>query len=177
MAARNPRLAKIHIARKELALDDGAYRAMLHRLTGQSSSADCSDAQLDAVLEEFKAKGWKPSVVAGSGGRRPATHKPRRAAAEHPVARKARAMWISLGKLGAVRNTSEQALEVFAKRQVGCDAMRFMDQGQGFRLIEALKVMAERAGWSQDVGRLTGREAGELLQRRLDALLEARGAR
>jgi len=31
---RNPRLAKIHIARKELRLDDDAYRAILLRLTG-----------------------------------------------------------------------------------------------------------------------------------------------
>ncbi|NBB17023.1 DUF1018 domain-containing protein [Caulobacter sp. SLTY] len=176
MTARNPRLAKIHIARKELALDDGAYRKMLHRLTGKTSSADCSDAQLDAVLEEFKAKGWKPSVVAGSAVTRPAAGKARRAAADHPVARKARALWISLHQLGVVRDRSDKALEAFARRQLQVEAFQWADQGQGYKLIEALKAMAEREGWSQDTTGYKGQAAIQLLKSRLAALIAKRQA-
>ncbi|MFX8708345.1 regulatory protein GemA, partial [Acinetobacter baumannii] len=67
----------------------------------------------------------------------------------HPMARKARALWISLHKLGVVHNPSEQALEAFAKRQLGCEKLVWARQSDAYRLIEALKSMAERAGWRQ----------------------------
>ena len=86
----------------------------------------------------MKAKGFRPTVN-GSGG------KP----AQHPVAGKARALWISLYQLGAVQNPSEAALEAFAKRQTGCDKLVWMKQSEGYRLVEALKSWAVREGWQQ----------------------------
>ena len=56
-------IAKVKIAAKELCLDDDTYRAMLTRITGRSSAAHCNEAQLGLVLDEMKAKGWKPRVV------------------------------------------------------------------------------------------------------------------
>lgn len=160
-----PMLAKVQIARKELGLDDDTYRAVLERLTGQRSAKGLSDAKLAIVLDEFKAKGWKPKVVAGAApasapksGRRPA---------DHPVARKARAMWISLHQLGVVQDPSESALEAFAKRQLKVDALQWADQRQGFRLIEALKAWAEREGWSQE-------GSTDEIKDRLARLIEAR---
>ncbi len=172
--ARNPRLAKIHIARKELRLDDGAYRAILLRLTGQTSSADCTDAQLDRVLDEFKAKGWKPSVVAGSAAPapRPSDRRPR--PASHPAAGKARALWISLHRLDVIRDPSEAGLEAFARRQLKVERLQWADQGQVYKLIEALKAMATRAGWSQDVAGVPVERQGEVLRARLEALLASR---
>jgi phage gp16-like protein len=35
-------IAKIHVAKKEMALLDDDYRAMLIRVTGRASSADCT---------------------------------------------------------------------------------------------------------------------------------------
>lgn len=148
-ADRRAMLAKVHLAAKDLALDEDARRDVLERVTGRRSSADCSDAQLDAVIAEFKRLGWKPKVA---GGAEPAQRRAGRPpAASHPVALKARAMWISLWNLGVVRNGAESGLEAFAKRQLGVDRLQWADQAQGFRLIEALKAMAERAGWSQDL--------------------------
>lgn len=173
---RNPRLAKIHIARKELRLDDGAYRAILLRLTGQTSSADCTDAQLDRVLDEFKAKGWKPTVIAGSATPAPRSSDRRPRPASHPAAGKARALWISLHQLGVVRDPREAGLEAFARRQLKVDRLQWADQGQVYKLIEALKAMAERAGWSQDVAGVAPDQQGRVLRARLDALLDARAA-
>lgn len=160
-----PMLAKVQIARKELGLDDDTYRAVLERLTGQRTAKGLDDRRLGLVLEEFKAKGWKPKVVAGAktasppkSGRRPA---------DHPVARKARALWISLHQLGVVENGSEQALEAFAKRQLAVDALQWADQAQAEPLIKGLKAMAERAGWSQK-GSL------DQIKARLQVLLEAK---
>lgn len=149
-SGRHAMLAKIHLAAKELALDEDARRDVIERVTGGHRSAgDCSDAQLDAVLAEFKRLGWRPKPAARARtGTAPVS---RRKAATHPVALKARAMWISLWHLGVVRSSTEASLEAFAKRQLGVDRLQWADQAQGYRLIEALKAMAERAGWSQDL--------------------------
>lgn len=135
-------IAKIHIAKKDLDFDDGDYRALLERVTGKVSTTAMSDKQLDQVLGELARLGWKPSVKAG-GKPRPVR------AADHPGAKKARAMLISLGLLGVIRNTSEAALEAFARRQMGDKPLQWADQSQVYKLIEALKAIAERNGWPQ----------------------------
>lgn len=130
--------AKIHVAKKQLALADDDYRQILLDVAGRSSSADCTDAELEKVIKRLQEIGFKPLVK--SGGTRPA---------QHPMARKARALWISLYHLGAVRSPDEKALESFAKRQLGCERLVWANQSDGYRLIEALKAMAERHGWAQ----------------------------
>ena len=52
-------LATVHIAKKELKLDDPTYRLVLERVTGYESAADCGDAQLEDVLKEFKRMGYR----------------------------------------------------------------------------------------------------------------------
>ena len=102
------------------------------------------------MLDELKRLGWKPVLTrGGKAGAAPAS-KPR--AADHPVALKARALWISLHHLGVVRDASDRALEAFAKRQLSVERLQWADQSQGFRLIEALKAMGGRAGWVQPAG-------------------------
>jgi phage gp16-like protein len=134
-------IAKVHVAKKELGLLDDDYRAMLIRVTGKPSSAQCSPAELRALLDEMKAKGFKAKPATGRRGGAAA-------AADHPVARKARALWVSLHHLGAIANPSEQALEAFARRQLKVAKLQWADQAQGYKLIEALKAIGERNGWS-----------------------------
>lgn len=143
-------LAKVHIARKELGLDDDTYRAILERLTGCRSAAGCSELQLAGVLAEFKAKGWVPTNT-GSTPAQPVVNNRKPRPADHPSARKARALWISLRQLGVVRNGSDQALEAFATRQLKVERLQWADQAQCYKLIEALKGIAKREGWDQDV--------------------------
>lgn len=143
-------LAKVHLAKKDLRLDDDTYRDILELITGRRSSAECSVGELETLVAHFRAQGFVPKVVgAGKSGTAPVPGRGR--AADHPVAKKARAMWISLHQLGEVENPSEQALEAFAKRQLRVERMQWMDQSLGFKLIEALKDWAEREGWDQDL--------------------------
>lgn len=165
-------LAKIHIAKKDLRLDDDAYRAMLTRLTGKASSRDCTDAQLGVVLDEMKAKGWTPKFKVAASN--PGASARRGALASSPMAKKARAMWISLHQLGVVRDRSEAALEAFGRRQLGVEKLQWADQSQANLLIEALKAMAERAGWDQDTAGMTPSEALDIVKLRLQRLLDAR---
>ncbi len=127
-------LAKIHIAKKDLRLSDDDYRATLVRITGKSSSAECSERQLEQLLAEFKRQGWKPkggkSAAAGFG---------------KPHVRKIYALWKEAGIVGAVDNATKDALRAFVKRQTGKDAPEFLTPPEANKVSEALKAMIARA--------------------------------
>jgi phage gp16-like protein len=178
---RRAAVVKVQIARRELGLDDDTYRMVLERVTGKTSSTACSDAELGQVLDAFKAQGWKPSVVEGYAGRKgtiilddPQAPHRRQRRADHPAAKKARALWLSLWHLGEVRDSSEAALESFAQRQLGGERLQWADQARVYKLIEALKAMAERAGWSQDLTQVAKAEQVRTLKVRLIRALAAK---
>lgn len=158
-------IAKVHVAKKQLGLSDDDYRAVMLRVAGRTSAADCTDRELVQLVEEFRAKGFSAEA---RGPAKMVASKP----ADHPVARKARALWISLGLLGAVADPSDAALEAFARRQLGCAKMQWADQALGYKLIEALKAIGERHGWSQSLaGVAAGAHATVLSRRLVDALI------
>lgn len=69
MNRRNLQLSKIHIAKKDLGLDDETYRALLNRVAGVTSAKDFTPLQTVAVLAEFERLGWKPNTKPKAGGR------------------------------------------------------------------------------------------------------------
>jgi len=149
----------VQAARRAHALDDDTYRATLERLTGKTSSTACSRAELAAVLDFLNGKSNGPAVIEG-GKAGPVAGRGAASAADHPSAKKARALWLSLWELGVVRDPAEHALEAFAKRQLHCDRLQWADQALTYKLIEALKGMAERNHWSQDVSGITAKTHG-----------------
>lgn len=159
-SARNSRralLAKVHIAKKALGLQDDDYRAIIVRVTGKCSAGDLSIAQLEALLAEFERLGFQPV--------RSIRRAPR---ATHATAQKARALWISLFQLGAIADPSDSALEAFAKRQLKVDRLQWADQSRAYPLIEALKAIAERHGWPQKLpARISSEEGKRILKNRL----------
>lgn len=158
---RRAMLAKVHVAKKQLRMTDDDYVAVLLRETGRTSAGDCTQAELHRLIGAFERLGF--DAKARPRGPRPA---------DHPAARKARALWISLGLLGAVRDPSEKALESFARRQIGCDRLQWANQALVYKLVEALKAMAERHGWSQSVEGVSPLAVATVLKRRLvEALL------
>lgn len=58
-AERNGLLAKIHIAKKQLGIDDDHYEAVLKRYK-VDSAADLTVPQMEAVVKFFKSLGFKP---------------------------------------------------------------------------------------------------------------------
>lgn len=153
---RRSMIAKIHVAKKQLGMVDDDYRQLLFNSTGKVSSAKCSDAELNQIIKALENKGFKALSSKGSK------------AADHPSAKKARALWISLHHLGAVRNSSERALESFAREQLQVARLQWADQSQSYKLIEALKAMANREGWDQNVPYgVLGQDKLVLLNKRL----------
>lgn len=56
---RHRALARIHLAKKELRMDDGTYRAMLSEIVGVASSKDLDAAGLNRVLDHLTRCGFK----------------------------------------------------------------------------------------------------------------------
>ncbi|QRY97277.1 regulatory protein GemA [Sphingomonas paucimobilis] len=127
-------------------------------------------AQLEKLVRAFEAKGFKATARAAGRRGNPAI-------ADHPAARKARAMWISLHLLKAINDPSDRALEAFGRRQLHCDKLQWANQSLVYRLVEALKAIAERHGWDQSVAGLPSNAVAINLKRRLCiAIGEAEGS-
>lgn len=138
----------IHIARQSLGLADDSYRQLLARYgNGASSSKALTASQRRALLNHFKACGFKLRPTSGKTG-----SEWRR----EPQARKLRAMWYLLAEAGAVDRPADgkacdQAVEAWAKRQLQhdtppLDALRFASGAQMDKLIEAMKAWGKRVG-------------------------------
>lgn len=130
---RKKRLASIHIARKDMALEEESYRALLCRVTGQTSAKELTDAQLQSVISEFERLGWEPERFQ------------RFAAANRPDVRKVFAIWRSLKGHLECRG-SRDGLRAFVQRQVGVSDPNFLNGAQAQKVIEALKAMQRRHG-------------------------------
>jgi phage gp16-like protein len=146
--SRRALLAKVHIAKKELRLDDSVYQAMiLAESDGQASSAaDLTIPQLESLVERFIFRGWKPKTRLS-----PATTKTK--GRKTPVD-KLRALWINAAKLGGVRDRTEAGLRAWLKRQCGVERPEWLDQTQLNSAIEGLKKIIARkeAGHADETG-------------------------
>jgi phage gp16-like protein len=133
---RQAELAKIHVAKKRLGLDDETYRQFLMRETGKSSAAELDQAERSKVLDIFKQYGF---VEGNSHSTRIDDFKD--AAPQH---RLIRALWAELQASGALRDGSEIALRRFIKRCSGCDSIKWLGIREGSVVIEGLKVWKRR---------------------------------
>ncbi len=61
--SRNPNLAKIHIAKKELGMDESTYRAMLRTHGGVDSSKDLTLIGAAKVLAHLEKCGFEPKAA------------------------------------------------------------------------------------------------------------------
>lgn len=135
----------IHVAKRDLQLDDDTYRAILQRVAGKESSSDLNISELEKVLEHMKRSGFKVR----SKGKAPRTAKQAKAKPSRPLAqdaesRKVRALWLFLHQLDVVKNPSEEALAAYVKRIAGVDALQWINGEQAERLIETMKKWAMR---------------------------------
>ena len=122
----------IHVARRELHMDDDTYRLMLagmRGLDGATSTADLSVPNLLRVLEQLKQKGFKV---------RP-NKKAKRPLADDEQSKKIRALWLTLHDMGAVRDPSEEALAKYVLRMTKVAALQWLTAAQASQVIENLK--------------------------------------
>lgn len=138
-------LKAIHVARRQLGLDEDDYRAVLERVTGKRSCAVMSEVERRTVVKEFR----RLSFIQSKASRQPLSG---------PYAKKLQALWLSAWNLGIVRNRDDKALIAFVERQTGISHVRWLREPKdAAKAIEALK------SW-------IAREAGVVWPRSRDAL-------
>jgi phage gp16-like protein len=123
----------IHVAKKDLGLDEDTYRAVIEQTTGQQSLKELSIDQLNAVLNRLKASGF--------------TVKPKDQSlkqADDGQSRMIRHLWLLLHNAGEVRNPSELALAKYVEKQVRVSALQFLSTDKASKVIERLKQWCDR---------------------------------
>jgi hypothetical protein len=130
-ADRRNMIAKLHIAKSQLGLDDDIYRASLMRVTGKSSARDMTPKELEACLKDFSNKGFKAVSKAGPSGL--------------PTTAKINALWLSGWNLGVIHDPSPRAMEAFIQRQTGiAKAQWLIDGREAAKVIDGLKAWLAR---------------------------------
>ncbi|WP_230965437.1 gp16 family protein [Burkholderia cepacia] len=122
-------LAKIHIAKQQLGMDDDSYRAMLHSVAGVSSAKDLDAQGAAKVMRHLERCGFKP---VHSHGRRP----------RYTLTREAQ-----LGKIEALLADAGRPwdyVHAMVKRICKVDAIEFCDSDMLGKLIAALQIDANR---------------------------------
>lgn len=127
-ANRNKELAAIHTAKRDLGMADDAYRDILWSVARVRSAADLDHAGRMAVLDHFKACGWKPKPKANEWA-----FIDKAAADRQPLLRKICAVCRSM-------RVGKTYAEGAAKRQTGIERkLELMDQGQLWLLAGVLE--------------------------------------
>lgn len=155
---KNRQLAAIHVAKKQLRLDDATYRDLVLRVSAKfrrspvDSSGLMDGRERVALLDELRRFGFRrvePQRPAAPGG---------------PQEAKIRALWAALRDAGALRQVSqseteqtslrgaskiddsERALRAFIRRQTGrVEVPQWLTAEQANKVIEGLKAWHARA--------------------------------
>lgn len=123
----------IHVAKRELGLDEDTYRAMLVNVTGMDSTKTMPLYKLEAVVKHMKRTGFKVRS-------KPQT----RSLADDAQSKKIRALWLDMAEKGIVKNPSEAALATYVKRLTGVDRLEWLSTEQASSVIETLKKWQKR---------------------------------
>lgn len=132
--AKRSELAKIHIAKKDLRLDDDLYRDILWTIARVRSAADLDEAGRKAVLDHFRSRGWSPRV--NKARRKTFPGRPHNCD-EHPQLRKIEAL------LTQARRPWSYA-DRMAQRMFRKDRVAFCHAGEWQKLIAALEYDKRR---------------------------------
>lgn len=138
---RNAELAAIHVAKKQLGLDDDTYRAMLFSVARVSSAADLDHAGRQAVIEHMRKRGFKRSSEAArprSAGRKPAVPADRQ-----QLINKLEALLIDGGR-------PWNYASAMAKRMFKLDALEFASAEQLHKIVAALEYDRRRRQTRRD---------------------------
>ncbi|HFH0413777.1 TPA: gp16 family protein [Salmonella enterica subsp. diarizonae serovar 61:i:z] len=126
----------IHIAKSQMGMDTDTYRQMLLSITGKTSTSVMNPGQLNKVLAAMKKKGFKVKPASKA--------RTTRSLADSPQARKLRALWLEMYAQGFVRDSSEEALRRWVKREIKVDGLQWLESDKASMAIERLKNWQER---------------------------------
>ena len=139
----------LHVAKKELSLDDAAYRAVLYGAAGVNSARDIKTwQQYNDVLKAFANLGFKVTAgkAAQSGLKKTAPQNCRNgdwisARQEYYI----RGLWDL-----ASRAKDESSLQAMLERIAGVTQIEWISKAHATKVILALRDIAKKAGFNPD---------------------------
>jgi phage gp16-like protein len=126
---RNASLAKIHIAKKQLGLDDETYRAMLQQHGGVTSAKDLTPLGAAKVLHHLEKAGFKPKANPGK--------RPKPAAGRAALVSKIEAQLTDAGRPWAY-------VDGMARKMFKVEKVDWLDEEQLGKIVAALAYDAKR---------------------------------
>ncbi|EKB8406994.1 DUF1018 domain-containing protein [Salmonella enterica] len=99
-------ITTIHVARRELRLDEDTYRDALRTATGKTSCRDMTLPELSKALAAFKKRGFKVRSKPHNRALKPAT-----------ITAKIRAIWRLMHAQGFLASDGEAALNAWVRKQ------------------------------------------------------------
>jgi phage gp16-like protein len=149
---RTYQLKLIHMAKRDLAMSDEDYRAVVRRISGgrTDSSGQMTDPERRRLLHHFRVTcQWSPKQQHRRRYSPASSHKARH---QKTQADKIRAIWISLGKAGVVRQPTEAALGKLCFRLTKKHSPDWLRHDEAVTVITALETWARREGVPEAVG-------------------------
>lgn len=137
-------LAKIHIAKKELGLDEETYREVLNAECGILSAKFLTNDQALKVIRRFKDSGWIPK----SKPKKYDDQKGDIYSATPAQKRKIEVLWHDLYR----GNEETRHLRQFLWNHFKVSDIRFLDKDKAHDVIEGLKAMQMRRSGDREMG-------------------------
>ena len=122
-------IARIHILKNQLGMDEDTYRDFLGGMTGKRSSKDMTDADRAQVITAMERSTGKAQP---SGPR-----------LDFPEYRKIQAMWIAMWNLGMIESRSNASMLKFAQRIARVDRPEWIARHAG-RIIANMRQWMSR---------------------------------
>jgi phage gp16-like protein len=147
----------IHVAKRQLNLDEHTYRLMLTQATAKESLRAMNLIELEQVLSLFKQKGFIIQVKPRTNKRlhlpvmspdvTPKRRSPASGTSPNALIDKIRAIWITMGHHFIIEDNSETALDAFVRRMTGTKKGQGVDSTQWLSDAQAVKVLESLKNW------------------------------
>jgi len=163
-------LAKIHIAKKALAMSDAVYRRALRQITGEETAKNLDTVQIAKVLNYFHRLGWQPAPpTPRQVDRRKSKHFDdlglRPGMATPAQLRKIEASWMT-GR--GIRAKTMRSLRHFLGNRFGVSDPRFIDRRRVTPILAAIKRMNRTTRPSSKGKQPGGQKSGQLGEANLE---------
>jgi hypothetical protein len=126
-------LAMLHVAKKQLGLDDETYRFILKDKGGVESAKDLDRFGYEEVLDAFKKLRFRPTSPVRNFGRRRGMASPEQIG----LIRQLWTQWASGGD-------PEKGLNAWLERHYHVSALRFLPSDKASKAINGLRAMLKR---------------------------------
>lgn len=143
---RNDLIKIIHVAKRNLHLNDLNYQAVLLGATKKESCKNMNYAELKLAYEALKALGFRKTGRKGAAVKTVAKRVEKRPAPRVSVGQVIVAVWVTMGRHGFIKDASRPALDAYIQRMtardnggVGVASLAWLDNKRAAHVLESLK--------------------------------------